>query len=302
MPLPFLQRALLKPWYAMLALLCDKFRSSLKTDKTFAPGLYSSPTTSSTPAWNLSDTSPTMSPRQARGRFSILVSLKAADIPYVVWGLDALACNSVPTLPRDPLEVLVPQKYLARAAAAISNDRSSFYQRIAPFDREDDYIFANQNFSTLVRCNLLICEYLQATKLQSGFEPWQILLIPDHIFNYDTCLNVAFPTVDDIQMPPGCFALEEHDKLKDIHVPGFWGMLNALLSARPMYDSGSVDKQVVAELEEQALLLITWRIRRDGAAEKYMGDSEDYLPADLFEIRNGLRAWNREFFDHHFLD
>ncbi|KAK6526492.1 hypothetical protein TWF694_005076 [Orbilia ellipsospora] len=112
--------------------------------------------TTTTSAWDITSQSPTMTRLQAIGRFHVLHTLIAKRIPYVVWGLEALACHSVPTFTRDPLEVLVPKEYLIEAAKAITADHYTFYRRIAPFDHVDDYTFAN-NISILLRRNLKEC-------------------------------------------------------------------------------------------------------------------------------------------------
>ncbi|KAF3906772.1 hypothetical protein AA313_de0205946 [Arthrobotrys entomopaga] len=233
---------------------------------------------------------------QAIGRFYVLHALMAKKIPYVIWGLEALACHSVPTFPRDPLEVLVPKDYLVEAAKAIAADRYTFYRRIAPFDYVDDYNFAN-NISTLVRRNLKECEYLQATRTLVRFQPWQIVLIPDHIFNFESA-SPMYPLSDDVVRAPPSFMLA--GTIANLRVPGFLAMLNALLTTRWCRCLDVSDDVISKELEEQAMQLIIWHIRRDEEAEAY--DSHYDLPKDLQDIRDGLHPWNRSFIDHRYLN
>ncbi|KAK6351947.1 hypothetical protein TWF718_005095 [Orbilia javanica] len=238
---------------------------------------------------------PTMTRQEAMGRFYVLNSLITEKIPFVVWGLEALACNSVPTHFRDPLEILVPQAYLKEAARAIENDKYSFYRRIQAFDHVDDYTFPRE-IGALVRRNLRKCEYLHTPQTNLRFQPWQIVLIPDHIFSFqaDAGRTQGFPQTRNIPLDFGLRGV-----LANIRIPTFLGMLNSIystmVSQRPVKSSDIVR----AQLNEQAETLITWRIRRDDAAEVYRSVQD--LPEDLLNIRRGLYPQNRRFFDDRYL-
>ncbi|KAK6510203.1 hypothetical protein TWF481_004919 [Arthrobotrys musiformis] len=238
---------------------------------------------------------PTMTRLEAVGRFHMLHGLLYANIPFVVWGLEALACNSVPTYFRDPLEVLVPEEYLREAARVIENDRSSFYRRIEPFDHVDDYTFPRE-VSVLVRRNLKNCEYLHTPRTTLRFQPWQIVLIPDHIFKFKTSTPRAQGFAQIKRLPP---YRRLRGVMGDIKVPTFLGMLNAIYGTIDFRCRDKDDDIMRRQLEEQADALIMWRIQRDECAEVYSSSTD--LPEDLKEIRNGLYPQNRKIFDSKYL-
>ncbi|KAK6338470.1 hypothetical protein TWF730_002533 [Orbilia blumenaviensis] len=246
--------------------------------------------------WNIWSKSPTMTPAEAEGRLQILNTLVSAGIPFVVWGLEALACNRVPTHFQDPLEVLVPKRFLRQAVKAITEDENSFYHRVEPFDHVDDYIFPRE-ISIVVRERLLSCEYLQAKKTLARFQPWQILLIPERIFRFQTEEKDSIGHLYRVGKLPLYCRLK--GTLADIKVPTFFGMLNALYETIDHRCYGEKGDEMRAELENQAKLLIMWRVGRDPEAEIYK--SIEDLSQDLRDIRFGLYPCNRCSFDSRYL-
>ncbi|KAK6499427.1 hypothetical protein TWF506_004055 [Arthrobotrys conoides] len=238
-----------------------------KHDKVMFPRrIETFETTTIKSPWNLQSTAPTITRRQAMGRFYVLHCLLSAKIPFVVWGLEALACNFVPTHFRDPLELLVPREYLEEAAKVIENDKYSFYRRIEKFDHVDDYTFPRE-VSALVRRNLMKAN----AGITHGFA--QTKKLSAHLGFRGILSNIRFPT--------------------------FFGMLNAIYTTIDCRCVDGDDNLVRTQLEEQAEALIIWRIRRDKSAEIY--HSIEDFPEDLLSIRNGLYPRNREYFDSRYL-
>ncbi|KAF3198869.1 hypothetical protein TWF679_001755 [Orbilia oligospora] len=257
------------------------------------PKIFETTTTKS--PWNIQATAPTITRRQAIGRFYILHCLVSAKVPFVVWGLEALACNFVPTHFRDPLEILVPREYLEEAAKIIENDKYSFYRRIEKFDHVDDYTFPRE-VSVLVRRNLRKCEYLQTPKTNIQFQPWQIILIPDHIFKFRANASITQGFAQTRRLPAH---LGFRGILANVKVPTFSGMLNSIYATIDSRCVDDGDGVMRAQLEEQAEALIMWRIRRDESAEVYQSIQD--LPEDLRSIRDGLYPRGRRFFDDKYL-